>query len=117
LYLAFFVSFLAFFIRADKVDPRFGVSIGGLFASVANKYVVDSYMPQYLGTSLVELVHIFNFFLIFITIVISTISLKLFLSGLTKKSQKLDRNMSILVFIVYLLFNVIILSEGFQLLK
>lgn len=113
LYLAFFVSFLAFFIRADKVDPRFGVSIGGLFASVANKYVVDSYIPQFIGISLVDIVHIINFLLIFITIVVSTISLKFVLAGQLERSKKLDREMSFIVLITYFLFNLIILLEGY----
>ena len=40
LYVAFFISSLVFFIDPIEVDPRFGLSVGGLFAAVGNKYIV-----------------------------------------------------------------------------
>ena len=40
--IAMFISWLAFFIRKDKFDSRIEISVGSIFASVGNKYFVDS---------------------------------------------------------------------------
>jgi hypothetical protein len=114
LYLAFLVSFIAFFIRVDYVDPRFGVSIGGLFASVANKYVVDSSIPESNGILMIDIVHILNFTLIFLTILASTISLKYYTQGSIKKSIKLDRLFAIITISLYIIGNIISLFWGFS---
>jgi len=106
LYIAFLVSFLAFFIKPDYVDPRFGLGIGGLFASVGNKYVVDTNVPATISFSFVDMVHFLCFAFIFATLVISTISLKLYTSGKIEKSKKLDRRGAIVVMALYLLLNI-----------
>jgi len=109
LYLAFFVSFLAFYIRADNTDPRFGVSVGGLFAAVANKYVVDSNIPQHVGISIVDIVHFINFLLIFLTLIISSISLSMTQKNKLFESRKLDKKMAKIFMITYLTVNLLIL--------
>ena len=109
LFIAFLVSYLTFFIKPIYVDPRFGVCIGGLFASVANKYVVDANIPATIGFSFVDMVHLGNFFFIFATLVLSAISLKLYTQGKEVKSKLLDRHSSIAVLICYILYNLILI--------
>ena len=60
-YVAFLVSFLVFFIKPIYVDPRFGLSIGGLFAAVGNKYVVDANIPSSISFTLVDKIHDITF--------------------------------------------------------
>ncbi len=61
LYVAFFISSLVFFIDPIEVDPRFGLSVGGLFAAVGNKYIVDSILPQSTTFTLVDKLHILTY--------------------------------------------------------
>lgn len=108
LYVAFLVSFLAFFVRPDFVDPRFGLSIGGLFASVANKYVVDANIPATIGFSFVDVAHFLTFITILVTLVISVCSLKLYSVGNIKRSRNLDKKAATILVIVYLLCNTVL---------
>jgi len=105
LYIAFLVSFLAFFIRPDYVDPRFGLSVGGLFASVANKYVVDANIPATISFSFVDMVHFMSFIYILITLVISSISLRLYSQGKIEKRKTLDYWSSRIIILSYIVFN------------
>ncbi len=109
LYIAFLVSFLAFFIRPDYVDPRFGLSVGGLFASVANKYVVDANIPATISFSFVDMVHFMSFIYILITLVISSISLRLYSHGKTEKRKILDHWASRIMIVSYVIFNGILI--------
>ena len=109
LYIAFLVSFLAFFVRPDYVDPRFGLSVGGLFASVANKYVVDANIPATISFSFVDMVHFLSFIYILITLVISAISLRLYSHEKIEKRKKLDYWASRLIIFSYILFNGILI--------
>lgn len=109
LYIAFLVSFLAFFVRPDYVDPRFGLSVGGLFASVANKYVVDANIPATISFSFVDMVHFLTFAYILITLIISSISLRLYSHGKTEKRKHLDYWASRIMIISYVAFNLILI--------
>ncbi|TMI65789.1 MAG: hypothetical protein E6H07_07740 [Bacteroidetes bacterium] len=109
LYIAFLVSFLAFFIRPDYVDPRFGLSVGGLFASVANKYVVDANIPATISFSFVDIVHFLSFIYILVTLIISSISLRLHSQGKIEKRKTLDRRASRIMILSYIIFNGILI--------
>lgn len=109
LYIAFLVSFLAFFIRPDYVDPRFGLSIGGLFASVANKYVVDANIPATIGFSFVDMVHFVAFIAILVTLVSSAFSLRLFSKGLIQRQKMFDNRASVILATSYVVINIILI--------
>mgnify|MGYP003694168743 CR=1 FL=1 len=42
MYLAFLISYVCFYIHADGMDSRFGLTVGALFAVIGNKYIIDS---------------------------------------------------------------------------
>jgi len=109
LYIAFLVSFLALFVRPDYVDPRFGLSVGGLFASVANKYVVDANIPATISFSFIDMVHFLTFIFILITLVISSISLKLYSQGEIGNSKLLDHSPLKLIIVSFFSFNAILI--------
>ncbi len=109
LYIAFLVSFLAFSVRPDYVDPRFGLSIGGLFASVANKYVVDANIPATISFSFVDMVHFLSFIYILVTLVISSISLRLYSQGKIEKRKTLDFWASRIMILSYIIINGILI--------
>ena len=111
-YVAFCVAFLVFFIKPNYVDPRFGLSIGGLFAAVGNKYVVDSNMPESISFTLVDKIHDITFVFILLTILFSIISLKLHDSGNLLRQKKFDRNSAIALFSIYFIINFVMLFNA-----
>ena len=91
LYVAFFISSLVFWIDADQVDPRFGLSVGGLFAAVGNKYIVDSILPQSTTFTLVDKLHILTYFFLLLCIILSVISLRIWKVKSPENSQRFDK--------------------------
>jgi len=111
-YVAFLVAFLVFFIKPDYVDPRFGLSIGGLFAAVGNKYVVDSNIPESISFTLVDKIHDITFIFILLTILCSIISLKIFDSKISNKYKVFDKISALIIFLSYLIVNIIMIKSS-----
>lgn len=111
-YVAFFISMMVFFIEPVDVDPRFGLSVGGLFASVGNKYIVDSNMPESTSFTLIDKVHAMTFLYILISIVISVISLYFFKNNQIQKSKKLDVRSFFVLAASYIGINLILISRA-----
>ncbi len=91
LFISVLMSLLTFFINPLDLDPRFGLSVGAIFAAIASQYVITSTLPQNESLTLVDILHDISFIYIFLCILISTISLHLVKHGQIAKSQKIDR--------------------------
>ena len=93
-YVAFLISCIVFFVSNESQDSRFCLCVGGIFAAIGNKYIVESVVPSSTSNSLMDNVHSLTFiFILFITIVM-IISLSLYQSGDDRKktlSFKIDR--------------------------
>jgi hypothetical protein len=113
-YVAFLVSFLVFFIKPIYVDPRFGLSIGGLFAAVGNKYVVDSNIPSSISFTLVDKIHDITFVYILLTIFLSIISLKIYDGGKILKQKRFDNYAALSIFISYVLLNTFLIANALR---
>ncbi|MEI8053454.1 MAG: hypothetical protein WCH52_06870 [Bacteroidota bacterium] len=111
-YVAFLVAFLVFFIKPIHVDPRFGLSIGALFAAVGNKYVVDSNMPESISFTLVDKIHDITFVYILISILCSIISLKLYESKHPLRYFKFDKIAGFFVFLSYFFINILMIFRA-----
>jgi len=77
MYIAFFISYVCFYIHADSIDARFGLSVGALFAVVGNKYIVDAALPDTAAISLVDTLHGITLIFIFAVIACTAYALKL----------------------------------------
>src|SRR6185312_3367260 len=77
MYVAFLIAYMCFYIHADSIDSRFGLSVGALFAVVGNKYIIDSALPESKSFTLVDMLHGITLVFILATIVAATYSLKL----------------------------------------
>lgn len=108
-YIAFSISLLVFFIDPVDVDPRFGLSVGSLFAAVGNKYIVDSILPETVTFTLVDKVHLVTFFFIFLSLLLSVRSLYLFKNGKKMSSKKLDKYAFFVISFLYILVNTYLL--------
>lgn len=91
LFISVLISLLTFFINPLDLDPRFGLSVGAIFAAIASQYVIASTLPQNARLTLVDILHDISFIYIFLCILVSTISLHYFKNGKEQLSQKVDR--------------------------
>ncbi len=106
MYLAFFISFICFFIHADGMDSRFGLSVGSIFAVVGNKYIIDSSLPESSSFTLVDTLHGMTLFFILVIVVANAYSLRLVKKNQLARAIRFDNIMAWTSFGVYLLLNV-----------
>ena len=90
MYIAFLIAYVCFFIHADILDARFGLSVGALFAVVGNKYIIDSSLPESTSFTLVDTLHGLTLFSILAVIVENAWALRLVKQGKHKASVKLN---------------------------
>jgi len=77
MYVSFFVAFIAMFIKVTNAEPRFGLPVGGLFAAIGNKYIMEGILPQSSEFTIVDTLHTFTIVAILLMILFSAVSLKL----------------------------------------
>ena len=110
-YVAFLISCIVFFISSENQDSRFGLCVGGVFAAIGNKYIVESIVPSTTSNTLMDNVHTLTFIFILLIIITITFTLRLFESGDEKKQQlshKIDRRAFYMFGILYILINCVL---------
>ncbi len=110
MYIAFFIAMVGFAPNPWEVEPRFGLPVGGLFAAVGNKYIIDSSLPESTAFTLVDTLHSFTFFSIFAILVVSAICLKLYDNDKKDQCIRVNRIGFRLVSLVYVLVNVVLVA-------
>lgn len=90
LFVSFIISLFSLKININEADARFGTCVGGLFAAIANMYIVNSNLPMISKFTFLDELHIMTFFFILILFITSTSSLKFHRQGNDKKSKLLD---------------------------
>ncbi len=114
-YVAFLISCLVFFVSSENQDSRFGLCVGGLFAAIGNKYIVESIVPSSTTNTLMDSVHILTFTFILLIVGIIIISLFLFESGDERKrkmSLKLDRWAFFGTLALYIIINIVLIYSA-----
>lgn len=96
------VAFLSFYIRPINLDPRFGLGVGGIFAVVASNFVLSSMLPETHEITMGEALLITTIASIFLALLESVVSLKLWESGRMKESERVDYFAGRVLPIVYL---------------
>jgi hypothetical protein len=76
--VAFMISTCVLWIRPSNTDPRFGLCVGALFASIGNKYIVESIVPSSNEVTLLDNIHNVTFIFILAIIIVSVISLNIY---------------------------------------
>lgn len=112
MYAAFLISFICFFIHADNIDSRFGLSVGALFAVIGNKYVVESSMPEATSFTLVDALHGVTLLFIFLVVTTSVYSLKLVKANKLKQANRFDLVAGIIFLILYVLVNTYLINNA-----
>jgi hypothetical protein len=112
MYIAFLIAYTCFYIHADGIDSRFGLSVGSLFAVVGNKYIIDSSLPESTSFTLVDTLHGLTLFSIFTVIAATAWSLKLVKSNQYKRAVKFDMIVAQALLLVYVIANIYFISTA-----
>ena len=112
MYIAFLIAYVCFFIHADIIDARFGLSVGSLFAVVGNKYIIDSSLPESTSFTLVDTLHGLTLFCILAVITGNVISLKLVKKGKHRKADRFDMYFAQTLLGIYVLLNIYFIARA-----
>ncbi|MFN8243257.1 MAG: hypothetical protein U0X40_04300 [Ferruginibacter sp.] len=105
MYIAFLIAFTCFFIHADGIDSRFGLSVGSLFAVIGNKYIIDSSLPESTSFTLVDSLHGLTLFSIFIVITATAYSLRLVKRNKIETARRFDKITAFSLLVFYIIMN------------
>lgn len=112
MYVAFMIAYVCFYIHADSIESRFGLTVGSLFAVIGNKYIIDSALPESTTFTLVDTLHGITLFFIFAVIVSSIYSLYLIKKSDVEKANKFDAIASKVLLVAYLILNIYFISQS-----
>lgn len=112
MYIAFLIAYVCFFIHADGMDSRFGLSVGSLFAVIGNKYIVDSSLPESTSFTLVDTLHGLTLFFIFSVIASTAYSLKLVSQNKIEKAHRFDMIIAQVLLLIYVIANIWFISQA-----
>lgn len=106
MYIAFLIALISFVSKPWELEPRFGLPVGGLFAAVGNKYIIDSLLPESPEFSLVDTLHSITFFGILAVLAVSAISNVIYNSGKKEACLRADKIGSRLVATAFVVLNI-----------
>lgn len=112
MYVAFLISFMCFYIHADSIDSRFGLSVGSLFAVIGNKYIIDGSLPDTVTFTLVDTLHGITLVFILIVIVSTAISLRLIKRGKALEASKFDKWFAFVLLFIYIFLNAFFIYDA-----
>ena len=106
MYFAFMIALVSFLSDTTELEPRFGLPVGGLFAAVGNKYIIDSLLPESPQFSLVDILHSLTFLGIFGILTVSAIALKLHNHDQVDRAHRINKIGAVFVMAGYILANI-----------
>lgn len=114
MYIAFLISFMCFFIHADGMDSRFGLSVGSIFAVIGNKYIIEASLPETASFTLVDMLHGVTLFFILLMIAANAYSLRLVKRDKIQKAIRFDNITAIIMLAVYLVLNAWLIWQSYS---
>jgi len=105
MYISFLITYICFYIHADSIDSRFGLSVGALFAVIGNKYVVEASLPESTTFTLVDLLHGITLLFIIAGVSLSIYSLKLQKQGKLAQGNRFDMITAQVFLVIYVALN------------
>ena len=106
MYVSFLIAYICFYIHADNIDSRFGLSVGALFAAVGNKYIIDSSLPESTSLTMVDNLHGITLLFIFLIIAASAYALRLHKANKAAQANRFDFITAQVLLAAYILLNV-----------
>jgi hypothetical protein len=89
--LATAVAFVAFMVRPSDLDARYGMGVGSLFAVAASAFISASSVPDSGVMTVADNVHMIALAFIFISLLVSSLCLKLEITGREARAFRIDR--------------------------
>jgi len=91
LYVAFLIALMVFRIKPQDSDSRVELAVGGLFAAVGNKYIVENIVPTTNQNTMIDNLHNVTFGAILL-IVMTTIHIgRIYQSGQLTRAELFDK--------------------------
>ena len=112
MYVAFLIAYVCFYIHADGIDSRFGLSVGALFAVIGNKYIIDSSLPESISFTLVDTLHGFTLVFILAVIASTAYSLRLIKKDKIKEANRFDMIVAQALIISYIILNIYYITKA-----
>ena len=112
--LAVLLGLLAFLIKADDLDARFGMGVGSIFAASANTFVITGSLPPTTAVTLAEQINLIAVGIIFVAVFVSIWSLRLRYQDREADSLKLDMRALWVLGLIYLVLNALALIFDFS---
>ena len=112
MYIAFLIAYMCFYIHADSIDSRFGLSVGALFAVVGNKYIVDDSLPESNTFTLVDGLHGVTLAFVLGIIICNAISLKLVKQQRINTAKRFNRMAAWVCLLAYLVINAWLITNA-----
>jgi hypothetical protein len=110
MYIAFMIATISFTPHPSELEPRFGLPVGGLFAAVGNKYIIDSLLPESSAFTLVDTLHAITFIGIFAILLVSAFALKQYDAGKKERAEFINRRGATLVITSYIIGNLVFIT-------
>jgi hypothetical protein len=101
MYIAFLITYICFYIRPGNFDSRFQLSVGALFATIGNKYIVESSLPDSTTFTLVDALHTLTLFFILITIACTIVSLRIGRNNKSYNARTFDLIAAQVILVIY----------------
>lgn len=112
--LAVLLGLLAFLIKADDLDARFGMGVGSIFAASANAFVITGQLPPTTAVTLAEQINLIAVGIIFISVFTSIFSLRLRYQDREEASLRLDITAMWTLGAIYIVLNALALMFDFS---
>jgi hypothetical protein len=112
--LAVLLGLLAFLIKSDDLDARFGMGVGSIFAASANAFVITGALPPTTAVTLAEQINLIAVGVIFIAVFLSIFSLRLRYKGREEASLRLDWIAMWTLGAIYILANILAMTFDFS---
>lgn len=112
MYIAFLIAYTCFYIHADGIDSRFGLSVGSLFAVIGNKYIIDSSLPESTSFTLVDSLHGITLFCIFLVISATAYSFRLVKQDKIRQAKRFDMIFAQTLLLLYFIANIYLIYSA-----
>jgi hypothetical protein len=112
MYVAFLIAYTCFYIHADNIDSRFGLSVGSLFAAIGNKYIIDSSLPESTSLTLVDILHGITLFFIFLVVTASAWALTLVKRNKLQQANRFDMLAAQVLLLLYIGLNIYLITKA-----
>lgn len=113
IYVAYLISLSVFFMGPENPE-RFGMIVGALFAGVANKYIVESLMPQTIMLTLPDKIHNLTFIYIIFHLIITVLAYRLTVREKIRLGWRVDLTCFLISLISFIAINYYWVAEAIK---